>query len=66
MRNVRNYLLTLVAFLVFLPGCATMLDIAGSACETALGGSKAAKVCDSIDRLKEKKEAEEAAEAASE
>jgi hypothetical protein len=52
MKNaIKMFALACIAGLSF--GCATVLDIADDACETALGGSKVGdSLCDKIDVLK--------------
>ena len=50
MRAILIFMVMTAAFL--LTGCATILDVADSACETAFGGSKAYDACKSLDHLR--------------
>lgn len=50
---MRNFLfITIMVVLASPIGCATLIDIGESACEAALGGSKAGEACKEIDRLR--------------
>ncbi len=58
MKTIKLFALLCVAGLSF--GCATVLDIADDACETALGGSKVGdSLCDKIGVLKSEDSADE-------
>lgn len=59
MKNtIKMLALAAIAGLSF--GCATLLDITGDVCETALGGSKIGdSLCEKIDVLKSEEDAKE-------
>jgi len=47
-----RYIFITILSIMFLSGCATMLDLSKTVCDAALGGSKAGEVCAEIDKLK--------------
>ena len=49
---MRKYILSLVAILVLLPGCATLIDLGQDICDAAFEGSKAGALCEEMDKLK--------------